>query len=98
MKQLQDSMESVQQQSDDDDHGDFYLLGPKFTAVDICYVHCLDWSKTIGWHDKWTQSQCLVNYLDRVRSRPAYRKIKSIRQAEQQKQQAQATTGKSSKI
>lgn len=100
MKQLQDSMDKVQQQQQgDDDHGndgvaDYYLLGPNFTAADICYVHCLDWSKTIGWHDKWTQDQCLAQYLDRVRSRPAYQKVKSIRRLEQQKQ-AKSTPDKS---
>lgn len=26
-----------------------YLLGNKFTAVDILYVHCLDWASSIGW-------------------------------------------------
>jgi glutathione S-transferase len=30
-----------------------YLLGQHFTAVDILYVHCLDWSKAIGWSDLW---------------------------------------------
>jgi glutathione S-transferase len=30
-----------------------YLLGKNFSAVDILYVHCLDWSKKIGWSDTW---------------------------------------------
>ena len=31
-----------------------YLLGQNFSAVDILYVHCLDWSKSIGWMDTWS--------------------------------------------
>ena len=28
-----------------------YLLGAHFTAADILYVHCLQWSQSIGWSD-----------------------------------------------
>jgi glutathione S-transferase len=31
-----------------------YLLGSHFTAVDILYMHCLEWSHSIGWStDTW---------------------------------------------
>lgn len=31
-----------------------YLLGAHFTAADILYVHCLQWSQSIGWStDTW---------------------------------------------
>jgi glutathione S-transferase len=37
-----------------------YLLGNAFTAADILYVHCLEWSIAIGWwtidHDKYDDS------------------------------------------
>jgi glutathione S-transferase len=31
--------------------GHSYLLGSNFTAADILYVSCLDWAKSIGWHN-----------------------------------------------
>jgi glutathione S-transferase len=30
-----------------------FLLGQNFSAADILYVHCLDWSRDIGWNDTW---------------------------------------------
>jgi glutathione S-transferase len=31
-----------------------YLLGEQFTAADILYIHCLQWSQSIGWsQDTW---------------------------------------------
>ena len=31
-----------------------YLLGAHFTAADILYIHCLQWSQSIGWsNDTW---------------------------------------------
>ena len=60
-----------------------FLLGPNFSAVDIVYVHCLEWSKTIGWSDKWGDDNTLLAYLERCRSRPAYTRTRNIRNEEQ---------------
>ena len=56
-----------------------YLLGPHFTAADILYVHCLDWSKGIGWHDQWPPH--LEEYRHRCQQRPAYQRAKLQRDA-----------------
>jgi glutathione S-transferase len=81
MKQLEDSMQQLSSSSSDDFH--YYLLGSQFTAVDICYVHCLDWATSISWDQKWRTNDVVLNYLDRVKSRPAYQKVKSMRRLEQ---------------
>jgi glutathione S-transferase len=59
-----------------------YLLGTDFTAVDIFYVHCLDWSTSIGWNDKWKDDPAIVDYLKRCQERPAYIKVKAMQAAE----------------
>jgi glutathione S-transferase len=59
-----------------------YLLGKDFTGADIIYVHCLDWSKSIGWNEKWKEEPSVLEYLDLCESRPAYIKVKGIRNAE----------------
>lgn len=94
MKQLETSKEQqllrCQQQScaleleKADSSGDYYLLGSKFTAIDISYVHCLDWARAIGWDDKFRSNDVVADYLQRLKSRQAYQKVKSLRQAEQQ--------------
>lgn len=58
-----------------------FLLGNEFTAVDILYVHCLDWAKSIGWFHG--EEGALGNYLDVCKSRPAYQRAVAKRQAEQ---------------
>ena len=63
------------------DNGPF-LLGSNFTAVDIVYVHSLQWSKSIGWNDKWKDDTAVTSYLDRCTSRPAFVKVKALRDAE----------------
>jgi glutathione S-transferase len=60
-----------------------YLLG-EFSAADIIYVHCLDWSKNIGWHEKWKTDPTLEVYLKLCKARPAYKKIDEMRRHEQQ--------------
>jgi glutathione S-transferase len=60
-----------------------YLLGSSFTAVDIVYVHCLDWSAAIGWNDKWKNDPVVGQYLELCKSRPAYVKTRAVREAEQ---------------
>lgn len=49
-----------------------YLLGQNFTAADIVYVHCLDWSKSIGWDTKWKNDAVLTNYIKSCKSRNSY--------------------------
>jgi len=49
-----------------------YLLGSDFTAADIVYVHCLDWSKMIGWDAKWKDDVVLTNYILACKSREAF--------------------------
>jgi len=49
-----------------------YLLGSNFTAADIVYVHCLDWSKMIGWDAKWKEDIALTDYVKACKSREAF--------------------------
>ena len=49
-----------------------YLLGPNFTAADIVYVHCLDWSKIIGWDAKWKDDVVVTNYMKACKSRDSF--------------------------
>eukprot|EP00537_Pseudo-nitzschia_pungens_P009125 CAMPEP_0172380264 /NCGR_PEP_ID=MMETSP1060-20121228/70350_1 /TAXON_ID=37318 /ORGANISM="Pseudo-nitzschia pungens, Strain cf. cingulata" /LENGTH=290 /DNA_ID=CAMNT_0013108017 /DNA_START=125 /DNA_END=994 /DNA_ORIENTATION=- len=55
----------------------YYLLGTHFSAVDIVYVNCLEWSATIGWDDKWRQNETVARYLEACRSRPAYQNVRA---------------------
>jgi len=57
-----------------------YLVGEHFTAADILYVHCLDWSKGIGWHEHWPSH--LEAYRQLCHQRPAYQRAKRQRDAE----------------
>lgn len=59
-----------------------YLLGSNFTAADIAYAHCLEWSRAIGWDDKWKNDGEVVDYFKLCRSRPAYRKVHDLRKEE----------------
>lgn len=59
----------------DQNTGQSFLLGSNFTAVDIVYVQCLDWSKTIGWNTKWKDDETVVNYVNACKSRRAYSQI-----------------------
>lgn len=65
-----------------------YLLGSDFSAVDILYVHCLDWAKNIGWlihpPDENENDDALGVYLQKCHSRPAYQRTLAKRQAEEQ--------------
>jgi glutathione S-transferase len=62
-----------------------YLLGSTFTAVDIVYVHCLDWSDAIGWSDKWKDDSVVGHYLELCKCRPGYLKVRAVREDEQSK-------------
>jgi glutathione S-transferase len=64
------------------ENGGPYLLGHHFTAVDIYYVHCLDWSVEIGWDEKWKNDETVMEYLERCRSRSAYIKVNAMRKEE----------------
>jgi glutathione S-transferase len=59
-----------------------YLLGKHFTAADITYVHCLDWSSAIGWDDKWKADESVVEYANLCKGRESYQKVKKIRDQE----------------
>lgn len=59
-----------------------YLLGADFTAADITYVHCLEWSKGIGWNEKWESEETITEYLELCRSRPAYKKVRELKREE----------------
>lgn len=55
------------------EHGNpSFLLGPHFTAADIVYVHCLDWSKMIGWDTKWKDDVELTSYIKTCKSRDSF--------------------------
>jgi glutathione S-transferase len=85
-----------------------YLLGESFTAADILYVHCLDWSKSIGWHDEWPVN--VDEYRRLCQSRPAYQRAKLVRdkgsddrrrqreQKQQQQQEQHPTNNNQSKL
>ena len=64
------------------DGGGPYLLGEEFTAADILYVHCLDWSKLIGWDAKWIGDEAVLHYLDRCKTRRAYCATKAVQEKE----------------
>ena len=65
--------------------GGAFLLGPDFSAVDILFVHCLNWAEAIGWGDTWTSAlreddadmRALATYLLRCRGRRAFEQTKS---------------------
>jgi glutathione S-transferase len=80
-----------------------YILGAGFSGVDIVYVHCLDWSKSIGWNDKWKEEPVLRSYMERCMSRPAYIRTEQIRSDEEATNDAEmlqrkAFTKKDSKL
>ena len=53
-----------------------YLLGAKFTAADILYVHCRDWASSIGWKKQWPEH--LAEYRAKCHERAAYQKVKGM--------------------
>jgi glutathione S-transferase len=67
-----------------------YLLGPTFTAADILYVHCLDWSKGIGWHSNWPAS--LKTYRGLCHQRNGYQKAKFLRDQDKKEREEQMQT------
>jgi glutathione S-transferase len=79
--------------SDNDGNGGGgpYLLGSNFTAVDIMYVHCLNWSKTIGWDNKWNDDITIKQYMELCMTRTAYQKASSIKDGDHM-QTTEATT------
>jgi glutathione S-transferase len=70
-----------------------YLLGENFTAADILYIHCLDWSKSIGWHTDWPTS--IESYRTLCQQRPAYLAAKMKRDVGKDDRQKQRDTQKS---
>jgi len=53
-----------------------YLIGTDFTATDIVYVNCLDWSKMIGWDAKWKDDATLTKYIKDCKSRDSFIRTK----------------------
>jgi len=64
-----------------------FLVGNHFTAADILYVHCLEWSVSIGWDDAWKNDAKLCEYYKTCKQRPAYQKVAALRKKEQQQEQ-----------
>ena len=58
-----------------------YILGPDFSAADIVYVHCLDWSKLIGWDTEWKDDEVVTNYINACHSRDAFSRAFQKREA-----------------
>ena len=67
-----------------------YLLSSGFSPADILLVHCCDWAQSIGWlaaggggdgagDGAEPLDPALAAYLDRCRSRPAYRRTLSMK-------------------
>lgn len=56
----------------DDSNVASYLLGAHFTAADIVYIQCLDWSEMIGWDTKWKDDEVLTNYIKACKSRDSF--------------------------
>jgi glutathione S-transferase len=80
IQQLKDNNNNNNKNSGSDgDGGGPYLLGSNFTAVDIMYVHCLNWSKAIGWDNKWNDDITIKQYMDLCMTRSAYQKASSIK-------------------
>jgi len=79
IQQLKDNNNTNNSDSDSDGGGGPYLLGSNFTAVDIMYVHCLNWSKTIGWDNKWNDDKTIKQYMELCMTRSAYQKASSIK-------------------
>jgi glutathione S-transferase len=69
-----------------------YLLGNDFTACDILYVHCLDWSNAIGWSEKWKGIPVVTKYMELCKSRPAYMKVAEMRRNEKMKSTPKPTS------
>lgn len=90
-----------------------YLMGDTFTAADILYVHCLDWSKAIGWDETWPKrtlttapdfeaamdqrTTILQDYIHRCHSRPAYQRAVALRDANRNRSSG-STAGGCSKL
>ena len=55
-----------------------YLLGTQFTAVDIVYIQCLQWSTSIGWDDQWKDEPRMQHYVHLCQSRPAYQHVAAM--------------------
>ncbi len=51
-----------------------FLLGNDFSAADIVYVHCLDWSTMIGWDNKWKDDDVVTNYIQTCKSRESFKR------------------------
>ena len=70
----------------------YYLLGNRFTPVDIFYIHCLTWSISIGWNEQWKNNPIVTKYYQNcTTNRIAYQKVQQILHNEQKQRQQQKT-------
>mmetsp|Transcript_6997 Transcript_6997/g.14338 ORF Transcript_6997/g.14338 Transcript_6997/m.14338 type:complete len:227 (+) Transcript_6997:3-683(+) len=69
-----------------------YLLGEKFSAVDILYVHCLVWGRMYGWDDGYQKH--VVDYVQLCESRSAYLEANRIRRSLSSATKGETKTGK----
>ena len=60
-----------------------YLVGSHFTAADILYVHCLEWSQSIGWDEAWKKDVKLCEYFHTCQERPAFQRVAAMRAKEE---------------
>ena len=57
-----------------------FLLGDKFTALDIHFLIDLEWAEALNWLSGNSDEDLLTEYYDRVRMRDAYKKCWKMRQ------------------
>ena len=86
----------LSKQINDNPHS-HYLVGHSFTAADILYVHCLDWSKSIQWDDEWKDNEILLEYLKLCKSRSAYQRVAEMRKRETEQEKAAESKAKEEK-
>ncbi|EEC43669.1 predicted protein [Phaeodactylum tricornutum CCAP 1055/1] len=62
-------------------NGGPFLLGNQFTAADVLYVHCLDWSKSIGWLSDLDNgaAETVELYRNVCHARKAFQQASNIR-------------------
>eukprot|EP00961_Rhodomonas_salina_P249092 3366711-Rhodomonas_salina.1 len=75
-----------------------FLLGADFSAADICFAHCLSWSKGIGW-SAWMEEEgaevgaVLRGYAARCRAREGFQRARAVVQGEQEAAQQKLKEG-----
>ena len=79
IQQLKLQKEKVNSTSTSTPCSSYYLLGNRFTPVDIFYIHCLTWSISIGWNEQWKNNDIVTQYYTNcTTNRIAYQKVQQI--------------------